>query len=77
MQITWAVATELWASQNVRPSACLLAARDSCSTRSTPAGPRAGLVDLVRRGSFKAGERVLFWHTGGAPALFAEQYQDL
>jgi D-cysteine desulfhydrase len=30
-----------------------------------------GLVDLVRKGFFKRGERVLFWHTGGAPALFA------
>jgi D-cysteine desulfhydrase len=31
----------------------------------------AGLLDLVRRGEIGAGERVLFWHTGGAPALFA------
>ena len=29
------------------------------------------LVDLIRKGVFKRGERVLFWHTGGAPALFA------
>ena len=29
------------------------------------------LVDLIRRGFFKKGETVLFWHTGGAPALFA------
>jgi len=29
------------------------------------------LVDLIRQGSFKRGETVLFWHTGGAPALFA------
>ena len=29
------------------------------------------LVDLVRKGVFKKGETVLFWHTGGAPALFA------
>ena len=29
------------------------------------------LVDLIRKGVFKAGETVLFWHTGGAPALFA------
>lgn len=29
------------------------------------------LVDLIRKGSFKRGETVLFWHTGGAPALFA------
>jgi D-cysteine desulfhydrase family pyridoxal phosphate-dependent enzyme len=30
-----------------------------------------GLLDLVRRGAFAPGERVLFWHTGGTPALFA------
>ena len=30
-----------------------------------------GLVDLIRKGVFKKGETVLFWHTGGAPALFA------
>jgi D-cysteine desulfhydrase len=35
----------------------------------------AGLIGLVRRGAFKRGERVLFVHTGGSPALFA--YQDL
>jgi len=29
------------------------------------------LVDLIRRGVFKPGETVVFWHTGGAPALFA------
>jgi D-cysteine desulfhydrase family pyridoxal phosphate-dependent enzyme len=31
----------------------------------------AGLLGLVRRGEIGAGERVLFWHTGGTPALFA------
>jgi D-cysteine desulfhydrase family pyridoxal phosphate-dependent enzyme len=35
----------------------------------------AGLLDLIRRGFFKKGETVLFWHTGGQPALFAEKYQ--
>ena len=35
----------------------------------------AGLIDLIRKGFFKKEERVLFWHTGGQPALFAEQYQ--
>jgi D-cysteine desulfhydrase len=35
----------------------------------------AGLIGLVRRGVFKRGERVLFVHTGGSPALYA--YQDL
>lgn len=31
----------------------------------------AGLVDLVRRGRFRAGENVVFLHTGGAPGLYA------
>jgi 1-aminocyclopropane-1-carboxylate deaminase/D-cysteine desulfhydrase-like pyridoxal-dependent ACC family enzyme len=35
----------------------------------------AGLIDLIRRGFFTPSETVLFWHTGGTPALFAEQYQ--
>jgi L-cysteate sulfo-lyase len=29
------------------------------------------LVDQIRKGRFKRDETVLFWHTGGAPALFA------
>jgi D-cysteine desulfhydrase family pyridoxal phosphate-dependent enzyme len=35
----------------------------------------AGLIDLIRKGFFKKNETVLFWHTGGQPALFAEKYQ--
>jgi 1-aminocyclopropane-1-carboxylate deaminase/D-cysteine desulfhydrase-like pyridoxal-dependent ACC family enzyme len=31
----------------------------------------AGLIHHVRRGSFTAGETVLFWHTGGQVGLFA------
>jgi D-cysteine desulfhydrase len=34
----------------------------------------AGMIDLIRRGFFKKEETVLFWHTGGQPALFAEKY---
>ena len=30
----------------------------------------AGLIDLVRKGMFKKGERVVFLHTGGSAALF-------
>ena len=30
----------------------------------------AGLIDLIRQGYFKQGEKVLFMHTGGSPALF-------
>jgi len=35
----------------------------------------AGLIDLIRQGFFKPDETVLFWHTGGGPALFASKYQ--
>jgi D-cysteine desulfhydrase family pyridoxal phosphate-dependent enzyme len=35
----------------------------------------AGMIDLIRRGFFKARDTVLFWHTGGTPALFADNYQ--
>jgi D-cysteine desulfhydrase len=34
----------------------------------------AGLIDLIRKGFFKKNETVLFWHTGGQPALFADKY---
>ncbi len=30
-----------------------------------------GLIDLIRTGVINKDERVLFWHTGGGPALFA------
>ncbi len=35
----------------------------------------AGLIDLIRRGFFKPDDNVVFWHTGGTPALFADQYR--
>jgi 1-aminocyclopropane-1-carboxylate deaminase/D-cysteine desulfhydrase-like pyridoxal-dependent ACC family enzyme len=35
----------------------------------------AALFDLVRRGRFKTSDQVVFWHTGGTPALFA--YRDV
>jgi D-cysteine desulfhydrase family pyridoxal phosphate-dependent enzyme len=34
----------------------------------------AGLIDLIRKGFFSPDETVLFWHTGGIPAVFAEPY---
>ncbi|MEN8241216.1 MAG: D-cysteine desulfhydrase family protein [Chloroflexota bacterium] len=34
----------------------------------------AGMIDLIRKGFFKKDETVLFWHTGGTPALFAGEY---
>ncbi len=33
----------------------------------------AGLIALVRNGTFKKGQNVLFVHTGGSPALYAYQ----
>jgi D-cysteine desulfhydrase len=35
----------------------------------------AGLLDLVEKGHFREGEKVLFLHTGGSPGLYA--YQDV
>jgi D-cysteine desulfhydrase len=34
----------------------------------------AGLIDLIRKGFFKSTDAVLFLHTGGQPALLADQY---
>jgi len=33
------------------------------------------LFDAVRRGQFGANETVLFWHTGGTPAIFAREFE--
>lgn len=34
----------------------------------------AGLIAAVRDGRFTSRDTVVFWHTGGAPALFATEY---
>ncbi|MGQ0603147.1 MAG: D-cysteine desulfhydrase family protein [Anaerolineales bacterium] len=38
----------------------------------------AGMIDLIRRGVIGKDETILFWHTGGQPALwaYAEQLRD-
>lgn len=36
-----------------------------------------GLIDLIKRDYFNKDETVLFWHTGGMPALFAPKYSEL
>jgi D-cysteine desulfhydrase family pyridoxal phosphate-dependent enzyme len=36
----------------------------------------AGMIDLIRKGFFETSETVMFLHTGGQPALFADQYAD-
>jgi D-cysteine desulfhydrase len=33
----------------------------------------AGLIGMTRSGEIQKGERVLFLHTGGSPALYAYQ----
>ncbi len=35
----------------------------------------AGMIDLIRKGFFDPQDTVLFWHTGGTPALFADSYR--
>jgi 1-aminocyclopropane-1-carboxylate deaminase/D-cysteine desulfhydrase-like pyridoxal-dependent ACC family enzyme len=37
----------------------------------------AGLIDLIRQGFFKKSDTIVFWHTGGTPALFVAQYTSL
>ncbi len=37
----------------------------------------AGMIDLIRKGFFRPSQQILFWHTGGAPALFADRYQNM
>lgn len=37
----------------------------------------AGLIDLVKRGVISSDASVLFWHTGGTPAIFAQPYEKL
>lgn len=35
-----------------------------------------GLIELIRSGFFEASQTILFWHTGGTPALFAQPYRE-
>ena len=30
----------------------------------------AGMIDLIRKGQYKIGERIVFLHTGGSASLF-------
>jgi D-cysteine desulfhydrase family pyridoxal phosphate-dependent enzyme len=36
-----------------------------------------GMIELIKRKEFITGQSILFWHTGGTPALFAQPYQKL
>jgi len=50
----------------------LLASREGVIVDPVYTGRAMGaLLDLIRRKTFPPEETVLFWHTGGAPALFA------
>ena len=50
----------------------LLASREGIVLDPVYTGRAMGaLVDLIRNKVFRSDETVLFWHTGGAPALFA------
>lgn len=35
----------------------------------------AGMIDLIRKRFFNDDDNILFWHTGGAPALFVDEYR--
>ncbi|MBN2146771.1 MAG: D-cysteine desulfhydrase family protein [Anaerolineales bacterium] len=37
----------------------------------------AGLISLIHQGFFPSEQTVLFWHTGGTPALFADRYTNV
>jgi len=50
----------------------LLASREGIVLDPVYTGRSMGaLLDLIRKKTFRPDETVLFWHTGGAPALFA------
>jgi D-cysteine desulfhydrase len=50
----------------------LLASREGIVVDPVYTGRAMGaLLDLIRKKAFRSDETVLFWHTGGAPALFA------
>lgn len=50
----------------------LLASREGIVLDPVYTGRAMGaLLDLIRKKAFPSDETVLFWHTGGAPALFA------
>jgi D-cysteine desulfhydrase len=59
-----------------REAICLFAGKEGILLDPVYTGrAAAGMIDLIRRGVFQKDELVLFWHTGGQPALFAEKYQ--
>jgi L-cysteate sulfo-lyase len=60
------------ASDLEREAIRLLGSREGILLDPVYTGRSMGaLVDLIRKKAFRPDETVLFWHTGGAPALFA------
>ena len=52
----------------------LLAVKEGLLTDPVYTGKAfAGMLDYIRTGKVPAGSNVVFWHTGGATALFAEK----
>jgi D-cysteine desulfhydrase len=50
----------------------LLASREGIVLDPVYTGRAMGaLLDLIRKKAFRPDETVLFWHSGGAPALFS------
>ncbi|MCX6081662.1 MAG: D-cysteine desulfhydrase family protein [Chloroflexi bacterium] len=59
-----------------REAVCLFAGKEGILLDPVYTGrAAAGMIDLIHRGVFQKNETVLFWNTGGQPALFAEKYQ--
>ena len=55
-----------------REAICLLGSSEGIVLDPVYTGRSMGaLLDLIRKKAFRSDETVLFWHTGGAPALFA------
>jgi L-cysteate sulfo-lyase len=63
-------------SRSCREAICLLAQSEGVLLDPVYSGKAfAGLLDLVQRGRFGAGEEVIFWHTGGMAGLWAYAQQ--
>lgn len=60
-------------TEETRGAMSLLAQSEGVFTDPVYTGKAlGGLIDLIREGRWIRGETVLFWHTGGLPAIFAE-----
>ena len=71
------VLEEYGGTYGVPTSACVEAIRLTARAEGLLLDPvytgkaMAGLMDLVRQGRWRDDQAVVFWHTGGQPALFA------